>query len=94
MERNRTVRPFISSRLRKRAVRRRSERGRNALPAHATFDRNHRVFSNVKRWALGTFHGFREKHMDASLDAFVFRWNRRRSLLSVSISAGFRRRSA
>lgn len=38
-----------------------------------------RAFSNLKRWGLGTFHGFRAKHLDAYLDEFAFRWNRRRS---------------
>lgn len=57
--------------------------GENELPAHITFERIHRVFSNLKRWALGTFHGFREKHMDAYLNEFVFRWNRRRSFQSA-----------
>lgn len=53
--------------------------GRNELPAHITFERIHRVFTLVKRWGIGTFHGFREKHLDAYLNEFVFRWNRRRS---------------
>jgi hypothetical protein len=38
----------------------------------------HRVFSNFKRWAMGTFHGVREAHLQRYLDEFVFRWNRRR----------------
>ena len=38
----------------------------------------HRVFSNLKRWALGTFHGLRRAHLRRYLDEFVFRWNRRR----------------
>ena len=41
------------------------------------------VFGNLKRWALGTFHGFREKHLDSYLNEFVFRWNRRRSFRST-----------
>jgi hypothetical protein len=53
--------------------------GTNALPAHVPFARIHRVFSNLKRWGLGTFHGFRAKHLDAYLNEFVFRWNRKRS---------------
>jgi hypothetical protein len=53
--------------------------GKNAIPAHIPFARIHRVFSNLKRWGLGTFHGFRAKHMDAYLNEFVFRWNRKRS---------------
>ncbi len=51
---------------------------RNELPAHITFERIHRVFSNLKRWGLGTYHGLRAKHADAYLNEFVFRWNRRR----------------
>ena len=38
----------------------------------------HRVFSNLKRWAMGTYHGLRKKHIASYLDEFVFRWNRRR----------------
>lgn len=49
------------------------------LKAHIVFKWIHMVFGNLKRWALGTFHGFREKHLDAYLNEFVFRWNRRRS---------------
>jgi len=49
------------------------------LQAHIVFKWVHMVFGNLKRWALGTFHGFREKHLDAYLNEFVFRWNRRRS---------------
>jgi len=40
----------------------------------------HRVFSNVKRWAKGTFHGLRKRHVQRYLDEFVFRWNRRRHM--------------
>jgi len=38
---------------------------------------SHRAFSLRKRWALGTYHGLRRKHVDAYLDEFVFRYNRR-----------------
>ena len=37
----------------------------------------HRVFSLLKRWALGTYHGLRRKHVDRYLNEFVFRFNRR-----------------
>jgi hypothetical protein len=43
------------------------------------FLRIHRVFSNFKSWRLGTFHGLGPKHLDAYLNEFVFRWDRRRS---------------
>ena len=55
----------------------------NALPAHIALKWIHRVFSNMQRWAMGTFHGFREKHLDAYLNEFVFRWNRRRFFRST-----------
>ena len=35
---------------------------------------SHRAFSLLKRWALGTYHGLRRKHVDAYLDEFVFRY--------------------
>ena len=40
----------------------------------------HRVASLVKRWILGTHHGaVQPGHLDAYLDEFVFRFNRRTS---------------
>ncbi len=38
---------------------------------------SHRVFALLKRWALGTYHGLRRKHVEAYLNEFVFRYNRR-----------------
>ena len=52
-------------------------------PAHLIMPWIHRVFSNLKRWSLGVFHGFRPKYLDAYLNEFVFRWNRRRSYHST-----------
>ena len=37
----------------------------------------HRVFSNLKTWALGVYHGLRRKHIQAYLNEFTFRYNRR-----------------
>ena len=48
--------------------------------AHEILHWVHRVFSNLKRWAKGVFHGFRQKHVQRYLDEVVFRWNRRRHL--------------
>jgi hypothetical protein len=48
------------------------------MAAHVVLRWTHRVFSNLKRWALGTFHGLRRQHLKRHLDEFVFRWNRRR----------------
>lgn len=59
--------------------------GRTHLPktvgvmaAHVLLPWIHRVFANLKRLALGVYHGFRRAHLQAYLDEFVFRWNRRR----------------
>ncbi|MCY4555224.1 MAG: IS1595 family transposase [Chloroflexi bacterium] len=46
--------------------------------AHKVLEWAHRVFSNLKRWAMGVYHGLRRKHFQKYLDEFVFRWNRRR----------------
>jgi transposase-like protein len=48
-------------------------------PAHLVLPWIHRIFANAKRWALGVYHGLREKHLQAYLDEFVFRFNRRRT---------------
>jgi transposase-like protein len=49
------------------------------MAAHIVLPWVHRVFSNLKTWALGVYHGLRRKHLQAYLDEFVFRFNRRRS---------------
>jgi transposase-like protein len=67
------------------------------VPAHVSMAGVHRVASLVKRWILGTHHGsVQPAHLDAYLDEFVFRFNRRTSssrgmlfyrLLQQSVSA-------
>src|SRR6266536_828884 len=49
------------------------------IAAHVVLPWIHRVFSNLKTWALGVYHGLRKKHLQAYLDEFVFRFNRRRT---------------
>ena len=50
------------------------------VPAHVSMAGVHRVASLVKRWILGTHHGsVQPEHLDAYLDEFVFRFNRRSS---------------
>ncbi len=49
------------------------------MAAHLVLPWIHRVFANLKTWALGVYHGLRAKHLQAYLDEFVFRFNRRRS---------------
>ncbi len=47
------------------------ERGSIILP------RVHRVFGNLQTWLRGTHHGVGDKHLQAYLDEFAFRFNRR-----------------
>ena len=50
------------------------------MAAHIVLPWVHRVFANLKRWALGVYHGLRQgKHLQSYLDEFVFRFNRRRT---------------
>lgn len=49
-------------------------------PAHVAMPNVHRVASLLKRWLLGTHQGaVQPSHLQAYLDEFVFRFNRRRS---------------
>jgi transposase-like protein len=50
-----------------------------SMAAHVVLPWTHRVFANLKRWALGVYHGLRRKHLQTYLDEFVFRFNRRRT---------------
>jgi hypothetical protein len=52
------------------------------------------IFSNLKAWLNGVHHGVSPKHLQAYLNEFVFRFNRRfypfnsfRSLLGLSVDA-------
>ena len=64
-------------------------------PAHQVLPWIHRVFANAKRWMLGVYHGLRAEHLQAYLDEFVFRFNRRRTpqaafarLLGLAVTIG------
>ena len=63
------------------------------MAAHVVLPWAHRVFANLKTWALGVYHGLREKHLQSYLDEFAFRFNRRRtrhaafrSLLGIAVA--------
>jgi hypothetical protein len=65
------------------------------MAAHVVLPWTHRVFSNLKVWALGVYHGLRRRHLQSYLDEFVFRFNRRRtrhaafrSLLGIAAGHG------
>ena len=49
------------------------------IAAHVVLPWVHRIFSNLKVWALGVYHGLRRRHLQSYLDEFVFRFNRRRT---------------
>lgn len=49
------------------------------MAAHVVLPWTHRLFSNLKRWGLGVYHGLRRKNLQHYLDEFVFRFNRRRT---------------
>lgn len=49
------------------------------MAAHIVLPWVHRIFSNLKIWALGVYHGLRRNHLQSYLDEFVFRFNRRRT---------------
>ncbi len=47
------------------------------MAAHIVLPWVHRLFALLKRWGLGTYHGFRREYLNTYLDEFVFRYNRR-----------------
>ena len=50
-----------------------------ASGAHKASARVHRIFSDLKVWALSVYHGLRRRHLQSYLDEFVYRFNRRRN---------------
>jgi len=51
--------------------------------AEVILPRVHRVFGNLKTWLRGTHHGVEAKHLQAYLDEFTFRFNRRRTPMAA-----------
>ena len=43
----------------------------------------HRTFGNLKTWLNGTHHGVNPKYLQAYLDEFVFRFNRRKTPMAA-----------
>jgi len=61
----------------------------------------HLVFSNLKTWLRGVHHGVSPQHLQAYLNEFVFRFNRRltpldafRSMMGIASSAAAPTRDA
>src|SRR4029077_19355693 len=44
------------------------------MAAHIVLPWTHRLFSNLKRWGLGVYHGLRRANLQHYLDEFVFRF--------------------
>ena len=51
--------------------------------AEVILPRVHRVFGNLKTWLRSTHHGVEPKHLQAYLDEFTFRFNRRRTPMAA-----------
>jgi transposase-like protein/ribosomal protein L37AE/L43A len=51
--------------------------------AEKVLPRVHRVFGNLKTWLRGTHHGVGHQHLQAYLDEFTFRFNRRRTPMAA-----------
>ena len=49
------------------------------MAAHVVLPWIHQMFSNLKGWARGVYHGLRRKYLQTYPDEFVFRFNRRRT---------------
>jgi len=55
-------------------------RGTNAAKL---FPPVHRVFSNLKTWLTGIHHGVGQQHLQHYLNEYMFRFNRRRTLMTA-----------
>ncbi len=51
--------------------------------AEKVLPRVHRLFGNLKTWLRGTHHGVGHQHLQAYLDEFTFRFNRRRTPMAA-----------
>ena len=49
----------------------------SGMKAHDLLKWIHIIASNVKAWINGTFHGIEKKHLQAYLNEFCYRLNRR-----------------
>lgn len=55
----------------------------NPQQAETVLPRVHRVFGNLTTWLRGTHHGVGHQHLQASLDEFTVRFNRRRTPMAA-----------
>ena len=63
--------------LRSMGYRHRARTHGDASRAGVILPRVHRVLGNLQTWLRGTHHGVSVKHLQAYLDEFTFRFNRR-----------------
>ena len=57
--------------------------GADPRAAARILPRIHRVFGNLKTWLRGTHHGVGHPHLQAYLDEYTFRFNRRRTPMAA-----------
>jgi transposase-like protein len=57
--------------------------GADPQMAARSLPRIHRVFGNLKTWLRGTHHGVSHPHLQAYLDEYTFRFNRRRTPMAA-----------
>jgi transposase-like protein len=56
---------------------------RDPKRAETVLPRVQRVFGTLNTWLRGTHHGVRHHHLQAYLDEFTFRFNRRRTPMAA-----------
>jgi transposase-like protein len=69
--------------LSKQGYRHRARTQGDPRRASKILPRVHRVFGNLKTWLRGTHHGVGHAHLQAYLDEFTFRFNRRRTPMAA-----------
>lgn len=69
--------------LSKMGYRHRPRIQREPKRAERILPRVHRVFGNLQTWLRGTHHGVGHQHLQAYLDEFTFRFNRRRTPMAA-----------
>lgn len=61
-------------------------RGESSVAVAKQLPHIHRVFGNLKAWLIGTHHGVSPKHLQAYLNEFAFRFNRRMAPMAAFLS--------
>jgi transposase-like protein len=65
------------------SYRHRPVKGKTAIRVAEKLPHIHRTFSNLKSWLVGTHHGVSPKHLQAYLNEYAFRFNRRKTPMAA-----------